>query len=168
MKPHAKDVLKTFSPQHASSSVELGADIVSKGMAPEPDDTTHFVVLDRDGMAVSNTYTLEGGYGSHVVVAGTGILLNNEMGDFNKKPGTTDLTGNIGTPANLIAPGKRMLSSMSPVIVTRNGKVALITGSPGRTHDHQHGARCGAERDGLRHDGTRRGRCAAPASPVAA
>ena len=112
-------------------SAELGADIVSKGGAPEPDDTTHFVVLDKDGMAVSNTYTLEGGYGSHVVIAGTGVLLNNEMGDFNKKPGTTDLTGNIGTPANIIAPGKRMLSSMSPVIVTKNGKLALITGSPG-------------------------------------
>ena len=82
-------------------------------------------------MAVSNTYTLEGGYGSHVVIAGTGILLNNEMGDFNKKPGTTDLTGNIGTPPNLIAPGKRMLSSMTPTIVTRDGKVVLITGSPG-------------------------------------
>ena len=82
-------------------------------------------------MAVSNTYTLEGGYGSHVVIAGTGVLLNNEMGDFNKKPGTTDPSGNIGTPANLIAPGKRMLSSMTPVIVTRNGTLALITGSPG-------------------------------------
>jgi gamma-glutamyltranspeptidase/glutathione hydrolase len=99
--------------------------------APEPSDTTHLSVIDRDGMAVANTYTLEGGYGSHVVIAGTGVLLNNEMGDFNKKPGTTDLTGNIGTPANLIAPGKRMLSSMTPTIVTRQGKVVLITGSPG-------------------------------------
>jgi gamma-glutamyltranspeptidase/glutathione hydrolase len=87
--------------------------------------------MDKDGMAVSNTYTLEGGYGSHVVIRGTGILLNNEMGDFNKKPGTTDLTGNIGTPANVIAPGKRMLSSMTPVIVTKDGKVVLVTGSPG-------------------------------------
>jgi gamma-glutamyltranspeptidase/glutathione hydrolase len=82
-------------------------------------------------MAVSNTYTLEGGYGSHVVIKGTGILLNNEMGDFNKKPGTTNLTGDIGTPPNLIAPGKRMLSSMTPTIVTKDGKVVLITGSPG-------------------------------------
>jgi gamma-glutamyltranspeptidase/glutathione hydrolase len=82
-------------------------------------------------MAVSNTYTLEGGYGSHVVIAGTGFLLNNEMGDFNKKPGTTNLTGDIGTPANVIAPGKRMLSSMTPVIVARAGKLVLVTGSPG-------------------------------------
>ncbi len=63
--------------------------------------------IDRDGMAVTSTYTLEGGYGSHVVVKGAGFLLNNEMGDFNKKPGETNLTGDIGTPANLIAPGKR-------------------------------------------------------------
>jgi gamma-glutamyltranspeptidase/glutathione hydrolase len=82
-------------------------------------------------MAVSNTYTLEAGYGSGVVVAGTGILLNNEMGDFNKKPGETNTAGDIGTPANLIAPGKRMLSSMSPAIVTRNGQLVLVTGSPG-------------------------------------
>jgi gamma-glutamyltranspeptidase/glutathione hydrolase len=98
---------------------------------PEPDETTHFSVLDTEGMAVSNTYTLEGGYGSHVVIADTGILLNNEMGDFNKKPGTTNLTGDIGTPANVIAPGKRMLSSMTPTIVTRDGRLVLITGSPG-------------------------------------
>jgi gamma-glutamyltranspeptidase/glutathione hydrolase len=82
-------------------------------------------------MAVSNTFTLEGGFGSKVVVKGAGFLLNNEMGDFNKKPGETNVYGDIGTPANLIAPGKRMLSSMTPAIVTRNGKVALVTGSPG-------------------------------------
>ena len=130
-KPHARDLLKTLSPEKASSSVELGKDIVSVPQPPEPEDTTHFSVIDKDGMAVSNTYTLEGGYGSYVVIKGTGILLNNEMGDFNKKPGTTNLTGDIGTPPNLIVPGKRMLSSMTPVIVTRAGKVVLITGSPG-------------------------------------
>ncbi len=130
-KAHARDLVKTVDPKHASSSVELGKDIVSAAPGDEPEDTTQFSVLDQDGMAVSNTYTLEGGFGSHVVIAGTGILLNNEMGDFNKKPGTTDLTGNIGTKANLIQPGKRMLSSMSPTIVTRNGKLALVTGSPG-------------------------------------
>jgi gamma-glutamyltranspeptidase/glutathione hydrolase len=82
-------------------------------------------------MAVSSTYTLEGGFGSHVVVKGAGFILNNEMGDFNKKPGETNARGDIGTNANLIAPGKRMLSSMTPTIVTENGKVVLITGSPG-------------------------------------
>jgi len=129
-KAHARELIKSIDPARASSSVELGKDIVT-APGTEPEDTTHFSVVDKDGMAVSNTYTLEGGYGSHVVIKGTGILLNNEMGDFNKKPGTTNLTGDIGTPANLIAPGKRMLSSMTPVIVVRNGKPALVTGSPG-------------------------------------
>jgi len=130
-KSHARDLIKTINPKHASSSVELGKDIVTVTQAPEPEDTTHFSVVDKDGMAVSNTYTLEGGYGSHVVISGTGILLNNEMGDFNKKPGETNLTGDIGTPPNLIAPGKRMLSSMTPTIVARDGKLVLVTGSPG-------------------------------------
>lgn len=126
---YADSLAKTINLSRAASSVELGADIVT--VAPESEETTHFSVVDRDGMAVSNTYTLEAGYGSGVVVAGTGMLLNNEMGDFNKKPGETNTSGDIGTPANLIAPGKRMLSSMSPAIVTRNGQLVLVTGSPG-------------------------------------
>jgi gamma-glutamyltranspeptidase/glutathione hydrolase len=130
-KAHARGLAKDISTTAASKSVDLGKDIVSVSLPAESDETTHFSVMDKDGMAVSNTYTLEGGYGSHVVIKGTGILLNNEMGDFNKKPGTTTLTGDIGTPANVIAPGKRMLSSMTPTIVTRGGKVVLITGSPG-------------------------------------
>jgi gamma-glutamyltranspeptidase/glutathione hydrolase len=130
-KAHARELNQTIDPKKASSSIELGKDIVTPPQRPEPDDTTHFSVVDKDGMAVSNTYTLEGGYGSHVVIHGTGILLNNEMGDFNKKPGTTDLVGNIGTPPNLIAPGKRMLSSMTPTIVAKDGKLVLVTGSPG-------------------------------------
>lgn len=126
---YADSLAKTISPTRATSSVELGADIVT--VAAESEETTHFSVVDAQGMAVSNTYTLEGGYGSGVVVGGTGILLNNEMGDFNKKPGETNTSGDIGTPANLIAPGKRMLSSMSPAIVTKDGKLLLVTGSPG-------------------------------------
>ena len=129
-KDHAKSVGATISPTKASSSVELGKDIVTT-TTQEPDETTHFSVIDRDGMAVSNTFTLEGGYGSRVVVKGAGFLLNNEMGDFNKNPGVTTEDGTIGTPANLIDPGKRMLSSMTPAIVSKNGKVVLITGSPG-------------------------------------
>ena len=77
------------------------------------------------------TYTLEEGYGSKSVVEGAGFLLNNEMGDFNLVPGRTETTGRIGTPANLIAPRKRMLSSQSPTIVLKDGKVRLVTGSPG-------------------------------------
>ena len=129
-KDHAREVAKTIRLEKASSSIELGKDIVTT-TAQEPDETTHFSVIDRDGVAVSNTFTLEGGYGSRVVVKGGGFLLNNEMGDFNKNPGVTLPDGTIGTDANLIDPGKRMLSSMTPTIVSRNGKVTLITGSPG-------------------------------------
>ncbi len=129
-KPYARELVASIDRTRASLSTELGKDIVTLPRE-ESDETTHFSVVDRTGMAVSNTYTLEGGYGSHLVINGTGFLLNNEMGDFNKKPGTTNLTGDIGTPANLIAPGKRMLSSMTPVIVARSGKLVLVTGSPG-------------------------------------
>jgi gamma-glutamyltranspeptidase/glutathione hydrolase len=129
-KAYADTLARGIKRDRASSSLDVGADIVSVRTA-ESDETTHFSVVDAEGNAVSNTYTLEGGYGSGVVVRGAGFLLNNEMGDFNKKPGDTNPGGDIGTPANLIAPGKRMLSSMSPAIVTRGGKLALVTGSPG-------------------------------------
>ncbi len=132
-KAHAKDMIADVTPDKASSSAELGKDILSAGKLPadESMETTHFSVVDKDGMAVTNTFTLEGGYGSHVVIKGTGMILNNEMGDFNKKPGTTTATGTIGTAANVIAPGKRMLSSMTPVIISKNGKLVMVTGSPG-------------------------------------
>ena len=130
-KDYAKTLAASINPAKASSSVELGKDIVTIAQVRESDETTHFSVIDKTGMAVTNTYTLEGGYGSRVVVKGAGFLLNNEMGDFNKKPGETNERGDIGTAPNLIAPGKRMLSSMTPAIVTRNGKPVLITGSPG-------------------------------------
>jgi gamma-glutamyltranspeptidase/glutathione hydrolase len=82
-------------------------------------------------MAVSVTYTLENGFGLGAVVAGAGFLLNDEMGDFNGKPGLTDSTGLIGTDANLARPGKRMLSSMTPTIVAKDGKLFAVVGSPG-------------------------------------
>ena len=129
-KPYARQLAASIDQRKAASSVELGRDIVTVATA-ESDETTHFSVIDRSGMAVVNTYTLEGGYGSKVVVNGAGFLLNNEMGDFNKNPGETNLTGDIGTRANLIAPGKRMLSSMTPTMVLKDGKVVLLTGSPG-------------------------------------
>ncbi|HEY7270857.1 MAG TPA: gamma-glutamyltransferase, partial [Dehalococcoidia bacterium] len=97
----------------------------------ESNHTTHFSVIDKDGMAVANTYTLEDAYGSRIVVKGAGFLLNDEMGDFNPRPGVTNRRGLIGTEANQIAPRKRMLSSQTPTIVTKDGKVVLITGSPG-------------------------------------
>ncbi len=97
----------------------------------ESDETTHLSSFDQAGNAVALTYTLEEGYGSKAVVEGAGFLLNNEMGDFNLTPGHTDVSGRIGTLPNTIAPGKRMLSSQSPTIVLKDGKVRLVTGSPG-------------------------------------
>jgi len=131
-KTYASRLAATIDRTKASSSVALGKDIVTPVAATsESDETTHFSIVDKDGNAVANTYTLEGGYGSHVVVPGTGFLLNNEMGDFNKKPGETNVQGDIGTTPNLIAPGKRMLSSMTPTIVTKDGALFMVTGSPG-------------------------------------
>jgi gamma-glutamyltranspeptidase / glutathione hydrolase len=129
-KKYARVVARSIDERKASSSIELGKDIVTASAA-EPDETTHFSVIDRNGLAVTSTYTLEGGYGSHVVVKGAGFLLNNEMGDFNRKPGETTANGEIGTAANVIEPRKAMLSSMTPTMVTRNGKLVLLTGSPG-------------------------------------
>ena len=125
---YARKLAAGIDLEQATPSEALAGDI---RLASESPDTTHFSVIDKTGMAVSNTYTLEASWGSKIVVRGAGFVLNNEMGDFNWVPGRTDRTGRIGTPANLIAPGKRMLSSQTPVIVRRDGKVALIVGSPG-------------------------------------
>lgn len=97
----------------------------------EPHQTTHFSIVDKQGNAVSNTYTLNLDYGSGVVVKGAGFLLNNEMDDFSAKPGVANAFGVIGGDANAIAPGKRMLSSMSPTLITRDGQVTLVLGTPG-------------------------------------
>jgi gamma-glutamyltranspeptidase/glutathione hydrolase len=99
--------------------------------APESGETTHYSVVDKEGNAVVVTYTLEYGYGSRIVADGLGFLYNNEMGDFNPQPGRTDTTGMIGTAPNIVAPGKRMLSSMTPTIVAKDGKPYLLVGSPG-------------------------------------
>jgi gamma-glutamyltranspeptidase/glutathione hydrolase len=88
-------------------------------------------VIDQTGMAVANTYTLEESFGGRVVVRGAGFLLNNELGDFNPRPGFTTRGGQIGTPPNEVRPGKRPLSSMTPTIVAKDGRVVLVTGSPG-------------------------------------
>ncbi len=97
----------------------------------ESAETTHLSVVDDARNAVALTYTLEDGYGSKIVVPGAGFLLNNEMGDFNAGPGLTDESGLIGTEPNLAAPRKRMLSSMTPTIVSRDGRLFMVTGSPG-------------------------------------
>ena len=97
----------------------------------ESEEAAHFSVVDKDGNMVSMTYTLENGYGSKAVVEGAGFLLNNEMGDFNARPGITLEDGTIGTDANLIRPEQRMLSSMSPTVVAMNGVPLFATGTPG-------------------------------------
>ncbi len=127
-KEYARKLAAGIDLTKATPSEELAKDLP---LAREGDSTTHFSVIDANGMAVANTYTLERSYGSRVVVRGAGFLLNDEMIDFNWRPGVTDRKGGIGTEANLIAPGKRMLSSQTPTIVTKDGKVLLITGSPG-------------------------------------
>jgi gamma-glutamyltranspeptidase/glutathione hydrolase len=117
--------------------IDAGAVVPSNQIRPgkpadyEGDQTTHYSVVDRNGNAVATTYTLNLNFGSGIVAAGTGILLNNEMDDFSAKPGVPNAFGLVGGDANAIQPGKRPLSSMSPTIVTRDGKPWLVTGSPG-------------------------------------
>ena len=97
----------------------------------ESDQTTHFSVVDRDGNAVANTYTLNFSYGLGLVAAGTGVLLNNEMDDFAAKAGAINAYGLVGGDANAVAPGARPLSSMTPTLLFRDGRLMLVTGSPG-------------------------------------
>lgn len=98
---------------------------------PEKAETTHFSVVDKWGNAVSNTYTINGYFGSGAVAEGTGIVLNDEMDDFSAKPGVANMFGVVGSDANAIEPKKRPLSSMSPTVLTKDGKVALVIGTPG-------------------------------------
>lgn len=125
-KNHAAWLRRDLNPERAS--VSHPSDVA---YAPESPETTHYSVVDADGMAVSVTYTLESGYGSGIVVDGAGFILNNEMGDFNAGPGLTNATGLIGTEPNLARPQQRMLSSMSPSIVARDGELVAVIGSPG-------------------------------------
>ncbi len=127
-KAYAKTLASGIDPKKATPSDTLAPEIT---LDKEGDSTTHFSVIDQAGMAVSNTYTLENSYGNRVVVRGAGYILNNEMTDFNPKPGLTTRSGQIGTKPNRLAPGKRMLSSMTPTLVFKTGKPVLVTGSPG-------------------------------------
>ncbi|MDO6610845.1 gamma-glutamyltransferase [Shewanella sp. 1_MG-2023] len=122
----------TIAKQIAFNKATPSAEIKAGDIAPyESDQTTHYSVVDQWGNAVSNTYTLNFSYGSGLVAAGTGILLNNEMDDFSAKPGSPNGYGLIGGEANSVQGNKRPLSSMSPTIVMKDGKPFLITGSPG-------------------------------------
>ena len=124
----AKDYLAKRAAQVNPKSISE-TDKVKPGL--EPHQTTHFSIIDKQGNAVSNTYTLNLDYGSGVVVKGSGFLLNDEMDDFSAKPGAANAFGVVGGDANAIEPGKRMLSSMSPSLMTRDGKVELVIGTPG-------------------------------------
>jgi gamma-glutamyltranspeptidase/glutathione hydrolase len=125
-KEHADKQRATIDPDHASES-----DPARFAEIYESDQTTHFSVADKNGNMVSMTYTLEHGFGTKIVVEGAGFLLNNEMGDFNAQPGVTNASGVIGTEPNQIRPEQRMLSSMTPTIVARNGVPLFATGTPG-------------------------------------
>ncbi|TWT34442.1 gamma-glutamyltransferase [Blastopirellula retiformator] len=128
---HARRLASSIDVDKATSSEEIAGSIPLSEGPYESAETTHFSVVDTNGLAVSNTYTLEGTFGCRIVVPGAGFVLNNEMGDFNWYPGYTDRNGKIGTTPNQLAPGKRMLSSQSPTIVRENGKLKLVVGSPG-------------------------------------
>jgi gamma-glutamyltranspeptidase / glutathione hydrolase len=125
-KAYAQQLRATIDAERATPSAP--ADVAQDY---ESTETTHYSVVDADGMAVSVTYTLEAGYGSKIVVPGAGFLLNNEMGDFNAAPGMTTETGLIGTDPNLARPEQRMLSSMTPSIVAKDGQLVAVVGSPG-------------------------------------
>ncbi len=125
-KQYAAELGKTISLTRASKSSPT-----TFAWTSESEETTHFSIVDAHRNAVAVTYTLEAGYGSKIIAAGTGFLLNNEMGDFNAGPGLTNDQGLIGTEPNLARPGKRMLSSMSPTIVAKDGQLFMVTGSPG-------------------------------------
>lgn len=127
-KAYAGDIRAGISLNAATPSVT----IKPGDLAPyESDQTTHFSIVDKDGNAVSNTYTINFSYGSGMVADGTGVLMNNEMDDFAAKPGVPNAYGLIGGDANAVEGGKRPLSSMSPTIVMKDGEVFLVTGSPG-------------------------------------
>ena len=121
---------RTFSFNQATPSAEVGKIIPQP---KESTETTHISIIDKEGNAVAVTTTLNGLYGSKVVVSGAGFFLNNEMDDFSVKPGVPNMFGAVGGEANAIQPGKRMLSSMTPTIVLKKGKPYIIVGTPGGT-----------------------------------
>jgi gamma-glutamyltranspeptidase/glutathione hydrolase len=126
--PYIKERMKKFNMDSAGNS-----ELISAGVIPESEETTHLDTYDRYGNCVSITTTLNGGYGCRTVVGGAGFLLNNEMDDFSIKPGIPNMYGAVGGEANAISPGKRMLSSMTPTIVLFKDKPFLILGTPGGT-----------------------------------
>jgi gamma-glutamyltranspeptidase / glutathione hydrolase len=125
---YTKKRMRSFSWEKATPSSEISH---GKVLGYESDQTTHYSIVDQFGNAVSVTTTLNTGYGSKVVVKGAGFILNNEMDDFSSKPGVPNVYGLVGSKANAIAPEKRMLSSMTPTIVEKGGKLKMVVGTPG-------------------------------------
>lgn len=120
--------MKDFNPEQAKPSSEIWYGNIS---SHERVQTTHFSIVDRWKNAVAVTTTLNGAFGSYILVPGSGFLLNNEMDDFSAKPGVPNMYGLVGAEANSIAPGKRMLSSMTPTIIEKDGKLFMVVGTPG-------------------------------------
>ena len=127
-KSYAAKIRDSIKPDKAGISSELGKDDVA---SHEGSNTTHFSIIDIDGNAVSLTYTLNDWFGARVVASGSGVLMNDEMDDFTANPGRVNVYGVVPSEANAIAPGKIPLSSMSPTIITRDGKPVLVLGTPG-------------------------------------
>jgi len=127
---YLKDRMQDYLPDQAGNSQQVQP---GKMPAKESEETTHLSVIDAEGNAVAVTTTLNDSYGSKTVVGGAGFLLNDEMDDFSAKPGVPNMYGAVGGEANAIAPGKRMLSAMTPTIVLQNGKPFLVVGTPGGT-----------------------------------
>lgn len=125
---YLQERMKDFVPGKAGSS-----DVTKAGPVHESEQTTHFSIVDDEGNAVSVTTTLNDHFGNKTVVAGAGFIMNNEMDDFSVKPGVPNMYGAIGNEKNAIAPGKRMLSSMTPTIVLQNGMPSIVVGTPGGT-----------------------------------
>ncbi|MCO6496368.1 MAG: gamma-glutamyltransferase [Chitinophagaceae bacterium] len=125
---YLKERMADFVPGKAGNSKDI-----KEGFIPESEETTHYSVIDKDGNAVSTTTTINGGYGSRVVVGHAGFLMNNEMDDFSVKPGVPNMFGAVGQEANAVQANKRMLSSMTPTIILKDGKPWAILGTPGGT-----------------------------------
>jgi gamma-glutamyltranspeptidase/glutathione hydrolase len=124
---YAAQRMAGIDPHRATASADIEAGVELR----ESEQTTHFSVVDGSGVAVANTFTLNGSFGARVQIPGTGVTLNNEMDDFTAKVGAPNMFGLVQGPQNAIEPGKRMLSSMSPTIVAKHGKVRAVVGSPG-------------------------------------
>lgn len=120
--------MSTYDPSKATPSSEVKEGVIA---GYESEETTHYSIVDPQGNAVAVTTTINGWFGSHVVVGGSGFFLNNEMDDFSSKPGVPNMFGVLGAEANKIEPNKRMLSAMTPTIVEKDGKLFMVVGTPG-------------------------------------